>query len=320
MKLSFVIPCYRSENTIRIVIDEIVSVVKELGNCDYEIILVEDHSPDDVWSVIEMLADENPKIKGYSFAKNFGQHAALLAGYARCTGDYIVSLDDDGQVPIEMLPKLLDKLEEGYDVVYAYYEELKRGGLRKFGTWMSQKLSEIILDSPKGIKGSSFYIARMFVVEEMIKYKNPYPYLGGLVLRTTHNIACIPVKHRERLEGKSGYSLKKLFSLWFNGYTAFSARPLETGAYIGAIIAAIGFAYAIIIIIRKLIGGIVLEGWSSIISIILIIGGLILIMLGLIGEYIGRIYICINDAPQYVIKKSTEAEEIVKDSLTMESK
>lgn len=320
MKLSFVIPCYRSENTIRIVIDEIVSVVKELGNCDYEIILVEDHSPDDVWSVIEMLANENPKIKGYSFAKNFGQHAALLAGYARCTGDYIVSLDDDGQVPIEMLPKLLDKLEEGYDVVYAYYEELKRGGLRKFGTWMSQKLSEIILDSPKGIKGSSFYIARTFVVEEMIKYKNPYPYLGGLVLRTTHNIACIPVKHRERLEGKSGYSLKKLFSLWFNGYTAFSARPLETGAYIGAIIAAIGFVYAIIIIIRKLIGGIVLEGWSSIISIILIIGGLILIMLGLIGEYIGRIYICINDAPQYVIKKSTEAEEIVKDSLTMESK
>lgn len=309
MKLSFVIPCFCSENTISFVVDEIITTVRNLKDYDYEIVLVDDHSPDQVWLVIEKLAKKNQRIKGFSFAKNFGQHAALLAGYSKCTGDYIVSLDDDGQVPIEMLSRLLNELEKGYDVVYAYYEEMKRGIIRKFGTMMSNKLSESIFESPKGLKGSSFYIARKFVIDEIIKYKNPYPYLGGLVLRTTHNISCVPVKHRERLQGKSGYSLKKLFSLWVNGYTAFSVKPLEIGIYLGMLFSISGLVYAVLIIIRKLFGENLLAGWSSVFSIVLIMGGLILIMLGLIGEYVGRIYICINESPQYVIKKSIEIKK-----------
>lgn len=309
MKISFVIPCYQSENTIKIVVDEINSVSKENGIKDYEIILVNDNSPDNVWGIIQQMAKENSKITGISFAKNFGQHSALLAGYAQCKGDYIVSLDDDGQIPLEALPSLINKLEEGYDVVYAYYKEIQRNSFRKFGTWMAHKMGEIMLGQPKNLKGSSFYVARKFVIDEIIKYNHPYPYLGGLVLRTTRNITSVPTEHRKRLEGKSGYSIKKLLALWINGFTAFSAKPLEIGTYIGGLTACIGLLYAVITIIRKILGAEVLMGWSSTISVILIIGGMILIMLGLIGEYIGRIYICLNNAPQYVIREIAKYEE-----------
>lgn len=305
MKLSFVIPCYRSAKTIGIVVEEIIGILKET-EYEYEIILVNDYSPDDVWAVIEALAKEHSFIKGISLAKNFGQHAALLAGYSHCRGDYVISLDDDGQIPVNYIFDLINKIEEGYDVVYAYYEKIERGLFRRFGTSMSAMLSKRILEAPKGFRGSSFYVARKFVVEEMIKYRHSFPYLTGLILRTTKNIACIPVEHRKRLQGKSGYSFKKLLSLWINGVTAFSVKPLEIGIFIGFITSALGWLSALIIIIRKFMGVSVLLGWSSTIAIILIIGGTILVMLGLVGEYIGRIYICINGAPQYVIKEYTE--------------
>ena len=272
----------------------------------YEIVLVNDSSPDKVWNVIKELTRQNQKIKGICLTKNFGQHSALLAGYRYCTGDYIVSLDDDGQTPIDELYQLLDKLEEGYDAVYAYYYEIKQKPFRRFGTWMAKKMGEVMLQQPKDFHASSFYIARNFVIKEMIKYENSYPYLFGLLLRTTNKIACVPTHHRERMHGKSGYSLKKLLLLWVNGFTAFSVKPLEIGIYMGVILAFAGFIYAIVTVVRKLLYENVVMGWSSIISIMLILGGMILIMLGLIGEYVGRIYISINNAPQYVIRELTE--------------
>lgn len=305
MKLSFVVPCYRSENTIKLVVDEIIKMVHMSEKYDYEIILVNDNSPDHVWKKIKELSSENEKVKGISLARNFGQHSALLAGYAECTGDYVVSLDDDGQTPLDALYQLIDKLEEGYDVVYAYYNEIKQTAFRRFGTWMAKKMGELMLEQPKEFKGSSFYIARKFIIDEMVKYKNSFPYLAGLTFRTTRNIACIPTDHRERLQGKSGYSFGKLLSLWVNGFTAFSVKPLEWGTYVGIFCAFAGFVYAFINIVRKLAGADVLVGWSSMISIMLILGGIILIMLGLIGEYVGRIYISINNAPQYVIRETT---------------
>lgn len=305
MKLSFVIPCYRSENTIGLVVDEIIEVVTKTKHQNYEIILVNDNSPDNVWEKIKELSQVNKNVKGISLARNFGQHSALLAGYGVCTGDYIVSLDDDGQTPLDALNPLIDKLEEGYDVVYAYYEEIKQTPFRRFGTWMAKKMGEIMLGQPKELKGSSFYVARRFVIEEMLKYKNSYPYLAGLVLRTTRNIACVQTEHRERLEGKSGYSFGKLFGLWINGFTAFSVKPLEWGTYVGVFCAFCGFIYAFVNIVRKLMGVDILVGWSSMISIMLILGGITLIMLGFIGEYVGRIYISINNAPQYVVRETT---------------
>ncbi len=302
-KVSFVIPCYRSENTIGIVVDEIKQTAISNGFSDYEIILINDCSPDGVWEKIKAICEKDSRVSGISFAKNFGQHAALLAGYAKATGDVIVSLDDDGQIPLDELNLLLDKFCEGYDVVYAYYDEVKRTGFRLFGTYMANKMGEIMLGIPTTIKGSSFYVARKFITDEMIRYSHPYPYLAGLVFRTTKNVACVKTHHRARLEGKSGYSFKSLLSLWINGFTAFSVKPLELGTYMGAAAAVIGFFYAVITIIRKILNPEMVAGWASMISVQLVIGGLILIMLGLIGEYVGRIYICINDAPQYVIKE-----------------
>ena len=301
--LSFVIPCYRSEGTLGKVVDEIYERMTEIENDGFEIILVNDCSPDNVWNVIKELSDSKKEITGINLSKNFGQHAALLAGYAACTGDYVVSLDDDGQAPLDSLSELLEKIYEGYDVVYAYYEEIKQNAFRRFGTWMAKKMSEVMLDQPKDLKGGSFYVARKYIIDEMVRYKNAFPYLGGLVLRTTRNITCIKTKHRPRLEGRSGYTFRSLMALWLNGFTAFSVKPLQFSSYLGFIIAALGFIYTIFIVVRRLMGIASVEGWSTIIALLMIIGGTILIMLGLIGEYIGRIYICINESPQYVIKE-----------------
>lgn len=306
-KISFVIPCYRSENTIETVINEIDQRMiecreKKLAD-DYEIILVNDCSPDNVWSVLEKLAETRQDVTSISLAKNFGQHAALMAGYAHCSGDYILSLDDDGQAPLDSLNRMLQKLEEGYDVVYAYYKESKQKFYRRIGSSLAVWMGRICLEPPKDLKASSFYVARKFVIDEVIKYDNSYPYLVGLVLRVTRNIACIETEQRSRIEGTSGYSFKSLLSLWLNGFTAFSVKPLELSVYMGVLTSVIGFIYAIIVIIRRILHPEMEAGWSSIISIQLITSGIIMIMLGLIGEYIGRMYISINNSPQYVIKE-----------------
>ena len=145
MKLSFVIPCYRSQNTIETVVNEIRETIATRPGTDYEIVLVNDCSPDNVWNVIENLAAADPHIKGICLAKNFGQHSALMAGYAKTTGDYVVSLDDDGQTPASETFKLVDKLEEGFDVVYGYYKHAKQHLFRRFGTWVNKKMAEAII-------------------------------------------------------------------------------------------------------------------------------------------------------------------------------
>jgi undecaprenyl-phosphate 4-deoxy-4-formamido-L-arabinose transferase len=302
-KFSFVIPCYRSENTIEKVVDEIKSVMAaKRPDDDFEIVLVNDCSPDNVWSVIEKMAKTEPNIIGINLAKNFGQHSALMAGYGKCSGEYVVSLDDDGQAPLDSLNDLITKLEEGYDVVYAYYHEIKQSLFRRFGSWMAGKMGEMMLEPPKGFKGSSFYVARGFVIREMCNYRNAFPYLVGLVLRITRKIAWVETQHRARLQGTSGYSFARLLGLWLNGFTAFSVKPLRASTFLGFFFAFVGFAFSILVIVRRLLGLTTVDGWSTIIALILIIGGCILMMLGLIGEYVGRIYICINESPQYVIK------------------
>lgn len=308
MRYSFVIPCYRSEKTIRMVVCELITEITKLGICDYEIILVNDCSPDHVWSVIQELKDEFEHIRGICLARNFGQHAALMAGYARCSGDVIISLDDDGQAPIDELDKLLAELDQGNDVVYAYYEEIKQSGFRRFGTKAATQMSKVLLGAPSDFKGSSFYVARKFVIDEIIRYENAYPYLLGLILRATRRIGYVQTSHRQRAVGKSGYSLRKLVSLWMNGFTAFSVKPLEIGVWIGVLFAFAGLAGGVATVVRKIIYPSVAAGWSSTISILLTIGGIILLMLGLIGEYIGRIYICINKAPQYVVREEVGAD------------
>ena len=309
-KLSFVIPCYRSENTVMKVVEEIEETVSTRQGYSYEIILVNDGSPDNVWDVIKQISQKDEHVIGINLAKNFGQHSALLAGYNQCSGDYVISLDDDGQTPANELYSLVDELEKGYDLVYASYGEVHQKLFRRLGSKFAKAMSDYMFDI-KGDdrQGSSYYIARRFVIDEMIKYKNPYPYMAGLVLRTTRNIGFVFVKHRDRFEGASNYSLKGLISLWMNGFTAFSVKPLQVGTYVGFFFALLGFVFAIITVIRKIFITPNMEaGWSSTIAILLVVGGIIMIMLGLIGEYVGRIYICINNSPQFVIKEISKNE------------
>ncbi len=301
--ISFVIPCYRSESTIQNVVDELLAKINELDIRQYEIILVNDSSPDNVWEKILELSKYNSNVKGVDLSRNFGQHAALLAGYSIAGGDIIISLDDDGQTPIDEINLLIDKIHEGYDAVYGYYTDIKQNCFRKFGSWMAGKMGQIMIGLPKDLKGGPFYAVKSFVVKEMIKYDHPYPYLGGLVFRTTHKIACVPAHQRNRLSGTSGYSLTGLLSLWFNGFTAFSVKPIRWGAMAGILLSAVGFLAVVILVIRKLLNPEIVLGWTSLISTILMVGGLIMTMLGLVGEYVGRIYLSINNSPQYVIRE-----------------
>lgn len=307
-KLSFVIPCYGSETTIEIVVNEIRETLKQRPEYDYEIILVNDCSPDRVWPRIRALALADSHITGIDLAKNFGQHAALMAGYRHCTGDLIISLDDDGQTPACELFTLVDKMKEGWDVVYASYAHKMHSGFRNFGTWMNERMTESLIGKPKGLRVTSYFIMRRFIADEILRYENAYPYIEGLIFRATRNIANVPVTHHERMVGESGYTFSKLLALWFNGFTAFSVKPLRIATFCGSACACIGFLYGIYVVIRKLVDSSIEMGWSSIIASIFFLGGLILIMLGMIGEYIGRIYISINNAPQYTIRQVVTAD------------
>lgn len=305
MKISIVIPCYGSEMTIESVVKEVVETITKRED-SYEIILVNDCSPDNVWQKIKALSKKNPNIKGLCLARNFGQHSALMAGYRKSTGDIVVSMDDDGQTPADELYKLVDKIEKGFDVVYATYENKQHSRFRNFGSKVNDYMCEKLLGKPKGLMVTSYFAAKRFVIDEICRYHNPYTYVIGLVFRTTKNIGVVPVMHRARTQGNSGYTLAKLLGLWMNGFTAFSVKPLRIATMSGVVFAIAGFAYVIYILINKLTNPTVPLGWSSTIAAVMIVGGIILCMLGMIGEYLGRIYISINDAPQYVIKEQTD--------------
>ena len=302
-KISFVIPCYCSEQTIEHVVNEIDDKMALLHHPEYEIILVNDASSDGTFNKLRELCSIKDNILAIDMAKNFGQHAALMAGFHFCTGDVVVCLDDDGQTPASEVDKLLDKIGEGYDVVYAKYPNKKHSGFRNFGSKVNKLMTEQLLGKPKELYVSSYFAARRFVIEEMIKYKNAYPYVIGLVLRTTKKICNVEVNHRERENGKSGYSFKKLLGLWINGFTSFSVKPLRFATVTGIFVALIGFIYAIWTVINKFTNPAVPLGWSSTIAIMLLLGGMVLFVLGMIGEYVGRIYICLNNSPQYVIRE-----------------
>lgn len=307
MKLSVVIPCYGSANTIEDVVYEVVQTIEKRDN-EYEIILVNDSSPDNVWGKIKELSVKYKNVKGICLSRNFGQHSALMAGYRKSSGDIVISMDDDGQTPADELYKLVDRLDDGYDVVYATYDNKKHSGIRNFGSKINDFMCEKLLGKPKGLMVTSYFAMRKFVKDEMCRYHNSFTYVIGLVFRTTRNIGTVPVTHRARTQGNSGYTIKKLFGLWMNGFTAFSIQPLRIATITGILFALAGFIYVIYILINKVVNPAVPVGWSSTIAAILIVGGVILSMLGMIGEYLGRIYISINDSPQYVIKESTDEE------------
>lgn len=304
--VSFVIPCYRSAQTIGRVVQEIGEAMKELPQYRFEIVLVNDASPDDTFETIRALCREDKDICGINLARNFGQHAALMAGFSHVRGDIVVCLDDDGQTPASEVGKLLAGIEGGSDVVYAKYKNKRHSAFRNFGSKINELMTRVMLGKPKDLYVSSYFAAKRFVVEELLRYENPYPYVIGLVLRTTKKITNVEVTHREREAGVSGYTIGKLLGLWFNGFTAFSVKPLRIATVIGILSACAGFAYGIFTVVKKFVNPAVPVGFSALMAAIVFFCGLILLMLGIIGEYIGRIYISLNNSPQYVIRECVD--------------
>lgn len=308
-KLSFVIPCYNSEHTITGVIEEIEQWLRNNRQYDYEIIAVNDCSPDRVGEVLERLAGDKPWLKVVELAINGGKHAAMMAGYRYVTGDIIVNLDDDGQCPVDQLSLLLTQLNSGADIVLARYPHKKQSAFKNIGSKINEWMSRILINQPKELQISNFSVLRRIILNEILRYQNPYPYLNGLFLRSTSHIVNVDMEERERTVGRSGYTFKKSFSLWLNGFTAFSVKPLRIASVLGVVCALSGFLLGLLVVIRKLLHPEILAGYSSFMAALLFIGGMILMMLGMLGEYVGRIYICINNSPQYVVRGTINCEE-----------
>lgn len=299
-KISFVIPCYRSMDILPDVVGRIISC---MNGEDIEIVLVNDSSPDGTFSAIRKLCEADSRVKGIDLSRNFGQHSAIMAGLRHACGDIVVCLDDDGQTPPEEAYKLIEQIRAGHDAAIASYAEKKHGAFRNFGSWVNNKMACSMIGKPKELYLSSFVAMKRFVANEICGYTFPYPYISGLLLRATKDIVNVDIAHRERVSGASGYTLSKLLSLWFNGFTNFSIKPLRFAIVIGTIIAVGGFGTGIYSVLKKLMDPNTPLGWASMMSAIAFIGGIILLMMGLIGEYIGRIYMGLNQQPQYVVKE-----------------
>ncbi|MDD3334823.1 MAG: glycosyltransferase family 2 protein [Eubacteriales bacterium] len=303
--LSFVIPCYRSEHTIGAVVRELEDTLAQRPEYAHEIILVNDGSPDDTAGAIRELCKAYPALVFVDLSRNFGQHSALMAGFHQVKGDIVICLDDDGQTPADECFRLIDKVTEGFDIVFADYGTRKQNGFRNLGSRFNAACNHFFFGQPKQLHVNSYFACRRFVVDSALQYPNPFPYVTGLLFQSVSRYCNVPVNHRARMEGESGYSLKKLVSLWSNGVTAFSIKPLRFASYLGWIVAGGGFLFALITVIRKLLNPEMQAGWASTVALILFMGGLIIGLIGIVGEYIGRIYLSINRYPQYVVRSVT---------------
>lgn len=309
-KISFIIPCYNSELFIENTIGELQEAInQDFSDYEIEIILINDSSKDNTEAKIEELSKKNKNIIAIDMAKNFGQHSAIFAGLSQAKGDIIICLDDDGQTPPKEAKKLVDALDEEIDVVYAKYKNKKHSGFRNFGSKVNDYMAHSLINKPNDLFISSYFAIKKYIKDEILRYTNPYPYLEGLVLRTTNKIKNVEVNHRERKIGKSNYTFRKLLHLWVNGFTSFSGKPLRLAIVFAFIFTVSAILITLAIVINKIKNPSVPLGWSSTMVVILIVGAALSFILGLIGEYISRIYISINNSPQYVIRKVTKKNE-----------
>ncbi len=301
MKISVVIPVYNAAATV---LEVVKAVVKEFEDSNYEIVLINDGSTDETEKICEKIALEDSKVLFISLRKNFGEHNAVICGLNYVSGDYTVIIDDDFQNPPAEIKKLIQTALNGeFDVVYSKYTDKKHSFFRNLGSKINGKIANWVLQKPKNLYLSSFKLIHKEVVKEIIKYKGPFPYIDGLILRVTRNIGSVEVNHNKRAEGKSNYTLRKLISLYFNMFFNFSVRPLRFFTISGFIIFIIGLGFSIAFIIEKLIYPETPTGWTSIIIAIITLSGFQIIFLGLIGEYLGKQYLDQNATPQWVVKK-----------------
>jgi undecaprenyl-phosphate 4-deoxy-4-formamido-L-arabinose transferase len=304
--LSIVIPVYNAEKTIHGLVDELIKHL--ITRYKIEIVLVNDNSTDRSEEVCISLYEQYQGIvKFYSLSKNVGQHSAIMAGLSKITGDYTVIMDDDFQNPPSEVIKLVNTaLGDNYEVVYSYYKEKKHSSFKNFGSWFNDKVANLVLRKPKNLYLSGFKVLSRFLVNEIVKYQSPFPYIDGLILQVTDKIGRVEVEHHARQEGRSGYTLRKLISLWLNMFTNFSILPLRISIILGFIFAFFGLILGVYTVIEKIFDPDLPTGFAAIFFAISVFAGVQLISLGIIGEYIGRVFLSLNKKPQYTIKKIYE--------------
>lgn len=306
LELSIVVPVYRSEKILPKLVEAITHVSKSIGvsGC-FELILVNDCSPDQSWTVIKDLAQKYGFVKGINLRKNFGQHNATMAGLNSSSGRFVVVMDDDLQHPPEAIGDMLLALKLGFDVCYTRYLNRRHEAWKKIGSRFNDKVATVLLGKPRDLYLSSFKAMRREIVEEIIKYDGPYAYLDGLILDVTLSITSVDIHHQDRHEGKGNYNLTKSVSLWLKMATSFSILPLRLASLLGIGLASLSLMMIVVVVVLKSMHPDIAVGWTSIISVMLLVGGVQTFCIGMIGEYLGRAYLKLNHKPQFVIAEKT---------------
>lgn len=309
-RYSVVIPCYKSAKTIEKVVTLTVAEFGRLGFDDFEFVLVNDCSPDngETIGVLYQMAEKWPYVKVVNLGKNAGQHNATMAGLHYATGDYIISMDDDMQTHPSQIIRLKEKLDEGYDIVYGYYPEKKESLFRRMGSALNHFTVRALIHKPKWLKTSSYWMIRRYVRDYAIAYTHPSVHLQGVFLRITDNVACVPIEHFERENGTSTYTIKKLIKLYSN-IVGFSMTPMRIVTSTGCILSVAGFLTGLVLLIRKILHPEILTGWTSLIGAMCFFSGVILVSLGVVGSYVGRLFIGQTKSPQYVVRDLTNVCE-----------
>lgn len=306
--VSIVIPCYYSEKTIGKVVEMTIREFALREEYDCEFVLVNDGSTDGTYEEIKRLAGKYPFVRGVNLLRNFGQHNALMAALHYTKGAYILGMDDDMQTHPSQIFRLIDKMQEGFDLVYGHYGKRKNSFLKNISSKINEVSSRILLDRPKEITSSNFWIITAQIAEEVRKYDSYNPYIDGIFYRTTHNIGNVEVEHHKREVGTSNYTFRKLLRLWL-AYWNYSVIPLRISSVVGCFAAVIGFIAAVITVIWKIADPTMIMGWASTVCILTFFFGLVLMSLGIIGEYLGKILLTMNHTPQFIVRETVNTKE-----------
>ena len=302
-EISIVVPVYRSEKILPLLADQVFAAMDAAKlAASFELILVNDASPDGSWDVIQQLAAQHAFVKGICLARNFGQHNATMAGLNHAQGEIVVIMDDDLQHPPQTIMALVGAVRDGYDVCYTRYVNRKHPIWKRVGSWVNDRAASFLLRKPRGLYLSSFKALHRRVAQDVIRYDGPYAYVDGLILDITNHITSVPIEHQARHEGKGNYNLRRSLSLWLKMATSFSIIPLRVASFTGMMLAAVSAIVMIFIIVQKLLHPETPAGWTSLVLTVLFVGGLQLLCLGVIGEYLGRAYLKINHKPQFAVR------------------